>query len=194
MNLLSFFRIRHFNVIRYALGYLSYLAHRLFIRCLKETRYLAEIHLAILRECLHRIEHPVMLRLSLQHVHRYAPRRMHQHSILRLQPHFLGQSADSIILNRNDIYVSISVDFIDISSISTTYLPRQLASMLFRTTKHLQDLLSRIPQSPRQLRSQIPRTNYNYIHNELIKPTSFSRSIVRPHSSSMHFCPCRSTK
>ena len=85
------------------------------VRCLYEARNAHEIYFPLFRECLHRIEHTIMICDALKDVHRNASSGMYKDMIMCVSYMFLylfSHFRQCIILYRKEIYIGIIIYFV----------------------------------------------------------------------------------
>ena len=82
---------------------------RLFLaRALHKARNLLKRNTLLLGERLHRIEHTIMARHALEHIHWHRASRMQEEFFLLARTKLWNQQRQSIILDREDIHIGIA--------------------------------------------------------------------------------------
>ena len=96
-----------------------------------------------------------MIGFPLEDVHWHTTSRMHKQGMRALVADRISYQANGIIFNRQNVNISLFVDFIEIRRVITAQSDCQFLGVILCTTIDLDDFLASCFQGEREMRGQI---------------------------------------
>ena len=166
MQIFPIFAGKLIHPMAYLASQALYLLQRKLIICLYKTRNDAEIHLALLRECLHRIKHAIMQRLSPENRHRHGTSRMQEH-LLFAPTELRDKLLQCTILHREDIHIGIITHLRHVRERLRIQKRSQVFCRLHGAAEHLNHIVSGSMQGLAKMGSKITSSYQNYLHKSI---------------------------